>query len=647
MAGAVAPGRPGGGDDHRHRAASRGVGNLPTFAGADHAVAGAPRRDRVRGAERHAARADALAAGPAADARPDAARPGAQPGAAGRQLPALRPLPRNGAHQPAGQLRRLLGRTRQESAQQYEKAARPAAQGGRREPARPQPRARTDGRRRGRFRPARKRRLEGRGRHRYPSGQRAGPLLPQHARRHGAAGRRRRLPLLVRRAPGGDEAVRRKRRQHRDPEDHLRRNPGRPLYAGLPAARGAVPGRVCGGPPGAARILRQGDGLATRLPAPSGGRRIHHGVTPHVPGIRQIHPRRGPRPGRRGRRADRPIGPDGQHPRTRLDGCGTADRRARRTLRLRHRRRRTQRQHLRHRRESGRVRRTQAGRMDAGAAAPPPSALPFFLAAAGGRRYCLYHPAAGDCHGALVYVPPFGEEMHKARRMAALQARALARQGVAVLQIDLYGCGDSGGDFSAARWAIWRDDVGLACDWLAERSGHRPGLLGLRLGALLALDYAASAATAPPHLLLWQPVADGASFLTQFLRLRTAGAMLEGGDGAERNGTQALRARLRAGETLEIGGYELAPELAAAIDGLKLETLAGAAAAPHCFDIGAAGRAPPPVLARIIQAWRARGLQPTLTLVDGPPFWASQEITTCPDLLEPTLALMSMAADAI
>ena len=43
-------------------------------------------------------------------------------------------------------------------------------------------------------------------------------------------------------------------------------------------------------------------------------------------------------------------------------------------------------------------------------------------------------------------VKAWAEEMNKARRMAALQARLLAENGYAVLQIDLHGCGDSSGD---------------------------------------------------------------------------------------------------------------------------------------------------------------------------------------------------------
>ena len=57
--------------------------------------------------------------------------------------------------------------------------------------------------------------------------------------------------------------------------------------------------------------------------------------------------------------------------------------------------------------------------------------------------------------------------MNKSRRMAALQARAFAEMGFGVLQIDLFGCGDSSGDFSDARWDIWKQDL-IACQGVAR-----------------------------------------------------------------------------------------------------------------------------------------------------------------------------------
>jgi len=270
------------------------------------------------------------------------------------------------------------------------------------------------------------------------------------------------------------------------------------------------------------------------------------------------------------------------------------------------------------------------------AAAQPPQ--PFFLDGGADARFCLYHPPAGPgCRGAIVYLHPFAEEMNKSRRMAALQAAALAADGYAVLAIDLHGCGDSAGDFGDATWDSWLADVARASRWLQQHLGERlndaPAIWGLRLGALLALDYARRAAVAPAFLLLWQPVTSGATFLTQFLRLAVASQMLTA-DGTG-GGTAALRTRLAEGYALEIAGYLLNPALAASID------TQDAALAPPCpvhwlEMVADADRPLPPAAARVVTRWREGGTHVAAHSVAGPQFWATQEIATCPALLDQT-----------
>jgi len=152
--------------------------------------------------------------------------------------------------------------------------------------------------------------------------------------------------------------------------------------------------------------------------------------------------------------------------------------------------------------------------------------LPFFLPASGGQRYCLLHlpPPGRSARGGIVYLHPLAEELNKSRHVAAAQARAFAAAGYSVLQIDLYGCGDSSGDFGDARWPIWHNDLHLACAWLAQRVDGPLTLWGLRLGALLALDFASRAQLPLARLLLWQPELDGRRCIDRFLRLRLARA---------------------------------------------------------------------------------------------------------------------------
>lgn len=261
----------------------------------------------------------------------------------------------------------------------------------------------------------------------------------------------------------------------------------------------------------------------------------------------------------------------------------------------------------------------------------------FFLPVQDGFRYCLFHAPRGACRGALVYLHPFAEEMNKSRRMAALQARALAALGVGVLQIDLHGCGDSSGDFGDARWDGWKRDVDAARAWLQQRLGRPAGLWGLRLGALLALDYAAGAAVVPATLLLWQPVTSGAGFLTQFLRMRVAAELLQ--DGAGNGGTKALRLQLEQGKPLEVAGYELAPAMAAAIERLDASVLAPRGCRIDWFEVTAAGRPLPPAASAVATNWRAQRIDFGLQVVHGEPFWTTPEISECPALLDATGAL--------
>lgn len=266
-------------------------------------------------------------------------------------------------------------------------------------------------------------------------------------------------------------------------------------------------------------------------------------------------------------------------------------------------------------------------------------ALPFFMPASPGERFCIFHsPAPGrKPRGAILYIHPFAEELNKSRRMAALQSRAFAASGYSVLQIDLYGCGDSSGDFGQARWHIWRHDIQLASAWLAERVGAPLILWGLRLGAALALDAATNASGGPPlpaeRLVLWHPVLSGATLLDQFLRLRVASGMLSGMTDATFN----ARRQLQDGHAVEAGGYLLAPELAAAID--RADMAAMTTIAPVCpvswFEQAVNG-AVAPAPARLAQRWRDAGVALDLVVLAGAPFWASAEIVDCPALLAAT-----------
>jgi exosortase A-associated hydrolase 2 len=269
-------------------------------------------------------------------------------------------------------------------------------------------------------------------------------------------------------------------------------------------------------------------------------------------------------------------------------------------------------------------------------AAHAPLAQPFFLPLEPGHRFCMLHAAGNPdaLRGGCVFVPPFAEEMNKTRRMVAMQARALAPHGIAVLQIDLHGCGDSSGKFGEARVETWLRDIEAAVQWMHAHELAPVRLWGLRMGALMAARVAADMGPeAVEALLLWQPVVSGKSHLAQFLRVGVAAEMLS----AEGRGQVSPRKRLQAGECIEVGGYEVVPALAEGMEALSLPP-AGALAIPvDWFEVTPHAQAEPtPAAARLAAEWRAAGTDVELHGVQGEAFWSTVEITDCLPLVQRT-----------
>lgn len=265
--------------------------------------------------------------------------------------------------------------------------------------------------------------------------------------------------------------------------------------------------------------------------------------------------------------------------------------------------------------------------------------VPFFLEISPGRRFCIYHPHIGNCKGTVLYVHPFAEEMNKSRRMAALQSRALASIGFAVLQIDLYGCGDSSGDFRDARWEIWKNDLAVAVEWLKQRYDVLVTLWGLRLGALLTLDFANETNAPIARIVLWQPVQSGEAYLTQFLRLRLANAMIAG---KVKTSLQDMKNELASAGTLEVAGYELAHDLVEAVSRLKLAELGRPGIKHHWFETMPDANSPlSSAVSRILEVWENQGITAHTYKVLGEPFWSTQEITDCTDLIDQTTLVFS------
>ena len=261
-------------------------------------------------------------------------------------------------------------------------------------------------------------------------------------------------------------------------------------------------------------------------------------------------------------------------------------------------------------------------------------AQPFYLPVGSREIFCLHHAPVGAAIGAVIYVPPFAEEMNKSRRMAALQSRALSALGWHVLQLDLGGTGDSGGDFADATWDAWLEDVGAARRWLFSRSDFEPWLWGLRLGGLLAAISLTQRPAPGVGLILWQPVLSGRQHLQQFLRLKTGSAWLGQERKADQPTAQPLD-KLRFGEAVEVAGYLLSPSLALPMATAELQ-LSECLSRVIWLEVSPrtdAGLAPP---SQRLLSGMSTSAEVRASVVAGPSFWHAQEIEVVPELVRAT-----------
>jgi len=255
-----------------------------------------------------------------------------------------------------------------------------------------------------------------------------------------------------------------------------------------------------------------------------------------------------------------------------------------------------------------------------------------------GQRFCVFHPAGGAVmRGAVVFVHPFAEEMNRSRRMAALQARAFAANGFAVLQMDLLGCGDSSGDFNDACWEAWVADVRQAVEWLAQRAGGPLWLWGLRAGCLLAAEAAAELDRAV-NLLFWQPATSGKLLLQQFLRQRLAADLVSG---SAKGAISVLRHELATQGRLEVSGYALGIDLANGLEGAALRPVQSVLAV-HWLELTQhpSDAEMSPAAMRSIADWRSAGVQVFESVIRGPMFWQTVEIEDAPELLVASCAAL-------
>jgi exosortase A-associated hydrolase 2 len=265
---------------------------------------------------------------------------------------------------------------------------------------------------------------------------------------------------------------------------------------------------------------------------------------------------------------------------------------------------------------------------------------PFFLETPHGRLFAVHHrPSdARIVRGHVLCVPPFNEEANRCRSMITLQACALRELGIGTLLVDLYGTGDSAGEYGDARWDIWQENIRAGTAWLANQPGGCRAIWGIRLGVMLAAEYLRNDAAAGSALIAWQPVVDGTQYFNQFLRMRIAAQMDR--PQMTRETTASMRKQLADGQSIEVAGYEINTQLAAAIDAARLGDVPPPPGTPVLWLEQAAGASTEATLPsqKVISAWRESGLAPDVSLFNGGAFWQIYERTIAPAAIEATTA---------
>jgi alpha-beta hydrolase superfamily lysophospholipase len=135
--------------------------------------------------------------------------------------------------------------------------------------------------------------------------------------------------------------------------------------------------------------------------------------------------------------------------------------------------------------------------------------IPRYFGRSDSLLYGVFDPAATPrLRRAMLLLNPGGWEYVRAHRTLRLLATRLSGAGIDVLRFDYSGTGDSWGDVDAdITLDRWLDDAEEAADELSALAGvDRIGVLGLRLGARVALELAQRRAVRVERLALWDPI---------------------------------------------------------------------------------------------------------------------------------------------
>lgn len=260
-----------------------------------------------------------------------------------------------------------------------------------------------------------------------------------------------------------------------------------------------------------------------------------------------------------------------------------------------------------------------------------------FLPGTRGQLYTVHYIPSilsekAEC---IVVSSAFAEEMNRCRYMCTMFAQGIASQGVGFFSYDTYGTGDSEGDFDELEWGQAGADLLTVCKYVLEQGYTRISILGIRMGALQALQVAKLIPNLH-RMLFWQPVVNGNTALTQLLRLKIAGTINRD---EESSSSEDFESMAESGKHIEVAGYSLSPNLFKGMKSAKMEDYLDFTHVKIVWftTIASEKRKPPRAEILLMDKWRAEGATIDNFSIVGPPYWQVHERTLAPALVAATV----------
>jgi exosortase A-associated hydrolase 2 len=264
---------------------------------------------------------------------------------------------------------------------------------------------------------------------------------------------------------------------------------------------------------------------------------------------------------------------------------------------------------------------------------------PSFEAFKSGTLFTLKISPNNKTNKIILIIPPFAEEMNKSRRMMSTLLATAARDDITGYLFDLYGTGDSEGDFCDATWQRWLDNVFEMIVHCCKTQGVKSlSIVAIRSGALLLNDLinrdSSRLTTYLKDIHYWCPVINSAQFVNQLFRVCLASNMLKKN---AKSTIAELFQLLEEDGWIDIAGYRLNSELVRSIkEANEYVSDTNVEARFFFYELTKSGVRSPAFL-NYIKRIEDEHVSVTSKSITGLPFWNSQEISINNELIDETI----------